>query len=172
LNILDLVIIAVLLIGFVLGYKDGFVRKVIGLIGMVTAIYLAIKFSDVLGELIESAFEIEYYLAEIIGGMVIFLLIILIFSILKRVVHPFDKVNSFINQLVGGIVGMLQVLFFLSAVFFLLRIFDVPDEETGEASLLYTPAYLILPRTIDYIQDYTPESKQIIDELINQKDSL
>jgi len=41
-NYIDYILIAIILIGFILGYKDGLVRKVIGLLGLVVAIFLAI----------------------------------------------------------------------------------------------------------------------------------
>ncbi len=53
-NILDIVIAAILVIGFILGYKDGFVRKLIGTIGFVAAVYFSIRFSFDLGKAIEN----------------------------------------------------------------------------------------------------------------------
>ncbi len=171
-SILDIIIIAVILIGFILGYKDGFVRKLIGTIGFIAAAYFAIKFSVELGRMIESALGIEIYLAKIIGGLAIFLVIMIITSILKRLIHPFDKVNNFINQIIGAIIGAIQILIFLSALFFLLNVFNVPDKETADNSLLYTPVYNVIPYTVDYIREYTPEPKKIINNIIDDKDSL
>ncbi|HEY6436023.1 MAG TPA: CvpA family protein, partial [Ignavibacteriaceae bacterium] len=93
-----------IIIGFILGFKDGFIRKLVGIAGFIVAIVAAVFFAGKLGLLIEAVFGIEYYLSEIIGGLVIFFSIITIFMFLKRVVHPFDKVNNLINQIVGGIV--------------------------------------------------------------------
>jgi membrane protein required for colicin V production len=104
LNLLDILILVFIAMGFILGFKDGFVRKIIGLTGFIIATFLSIKLAAFIGKVIESALGIEFYLSEIIGGIVIFLLVIVIFSIIKRVVHPFDKVNNIINQIVGGIV--------------------------------------------------------------------
>ena len=67
--LLDALIVIGVLIGFILGFKDGFVRKLIGIIGFVIAVVAAVFFSHNLGLFIESAFRIEYYLAEIIGGV-------------------------------------------------------------------------------------------------------
>lgn len=170
--ILDIIIVVALLIGFILGYKDGFIRKLIGLIGLAVAIYLSVVFSAPVGRLIESTLEIEFYLSEIIGGAVIFLLIMIIIAIIKRVVHPFDKVNNVLNQILGGAVGFIQVLFFLSAVFIIMKIFDLPGESTTKSSLIYSPVYSVIPKTIDYLQEYTPDSRKIIQDYINEKDSI
>ena len=170
-SVLDIIIIVVVLIGFILGYKDGFVRKIIGLVGFALGIYLAIKFSVELGRAIERIFGIEFYLSQIIAGITIFFLIILVFAIIKRLVHPFDKVNNLINQLLGGFFGAIQILFFLSAVFFLLNVFNVPSKESAQASMFYKKVYSILPATVNYISNYTPKTKEIIKDYINNKDT-
>ena len=102
-NPIDIIVIIAVVAGFILGFKDGFIRKLIGIVGFVLAVVAVVFLSAKLGLFIESLFRIEYYLAEIIGGLIIFFSIITIFVFLKRVVHPFDKVNNLINQIVGGI---------------------------------------------------------------------
>jgi uncharacterized membrane protein required for colicin V production len=153
-SILDIIIIVVLLIGFILGYKDGFVRKIVGLIGFGAAIFLAVYFSDDLGRVLESVFGIEIYLASIFAGLLIFWCVILIFAVLKRIVHPFDKVNNVANRLVGGAVGLIQIAFILSGVFFLLKIFSIPGKDGADSSFLYERVYNIIPDTVSYIGNY------------------
>ena len=160
------------LIGFILGFKDGFVRKLIGITGFVVAIFCAVYLSGNLGIMIENAFKIEFYLSEIIAGILIFFGIIIIFTIIKRVVHPFDKVNNLINQLVGGMVGVIQILYFLSALFLVMNVFNFPDENSRKTSIFFDSTFKIIPLTIDYLSSYTPQPKQIIKEYIERKDTL
>ena len=168
---IDVIIIIIVLVGFILGYKDGVIRKLIGLAGFILAVYLAVLLASSLGKAIENVFGIEYYLSEMIAGVMVFLTIILIFAIIKRLVHPYDKVNNLINQLLGGLVGTLQLLFFLSAFLYLLNIFGFPGEKTAQSSLLYKPVYEIVPSAVELIGGYS-ESKKIIKEYINEKDTL
>jgi membrane protein required for colicin V production len=170
--LLDALIIIGVIIGFILGFKDGFVRKLIGIVGFVLAVVAAVFFAGKLGLLIESIFGIEYYLAEIIGGLVIFISIITIFVFLKRVVHPFDKVNNLINQIVGGVVGSIQILYFLSAIFIIVNIFDLPDKDTKKQSIFYNNTLNVIPFTIQYLSYYTPEPRKLIENYINEKDTL
>jgi membrane protein required for colicin V production len=169
--LLDALIIVGVILGFILGFKDGFIRKLIGLIGFIVACVAAVFFAGKLGLLIESLFGIEYYLSEIIGGLIIFFGIITIFVILKRVVHPFDKVNNLLNQIVGGIVGSIQILFFLSAIFIIVNIFDLPDKKTKEQSIFYETTFKVIPFTIQYLSYYTPQPRKIIEDYINEKDA-
>ncbi|GBD87872.1 colicin V production protein [bacterium BMS3Abin03] len=170
-NPIDLVIIVTVLIGFVLGFKDGFVRKLIGLIGFGLAIITAVLFKKRLGAMVEYAFGIEYYLAEIVAGIAIFFGIILIFTFLKRIIHPFDKVNNLINQIIGGVVGVVQLLYFLSAVFLLLNVFNIPSKSTRSASAFYEDTYQVIPVTIEFLNNYTPKTEEILKDYINEKDS-
>ena len=56
-NPIDLVIIITVLVGFILGFKDGFVRKLIGLVGFGLAIVLAAFFKDDLGKMNDITFS-------------------------------------------------------------------------------------------------------------------
>ena len=170
-NPIDLIIIITVLVGFILGFKDGFVRKLIGLVGFGLAILLAALFKDDLGEMTEYAFDIEFYLAQIIAGIAIFFGVILIFTLLKRVIHPFDKVNNLINQVVGGAVGIFQLLYFLSAVFLLLNIFDIPGKSVKESSAFYNITYKLIPVTIDILTNYISKPEDIINDFIIDSDT-
>ncbi|RKY94227.1 MAG: CvpA family protein [Ignavibacteriae bacterium] len=171
-NAIDIIIIVGVLIGFILGFKDGFIRKLIGVLGFALVIITAALFAGKLGSIIEAVFDIEFYLAEIIGGVVLFFGVILVFTLLKRIIHPFDRVNNIINQLVGGAVGIVQILFFLSAILLILNIFDLPDNSVKKSSAFYENTSELLPLTIDYLSNYTPDSKQIIEDYINEKDTV
>ena len=171
-NFIDVIIIVAIIVGFLLGFKDGFVRKLVGIIGFITAVTIAILFSSFLGRLIESTLGIEFYLAEILAGVLLFITIMIVTTILKRVIHPFDKVNNLINQLIGGFIGVLQLLFFVSAIFLLLNIFDFPDKQTQRTSILYKYTYGIIPASINFLKDYTPSTEDVIKDYINQKDSI
>ena len=170
--LLDALIVIGVLIGFILGFKDGFVRKLIGIVGFVLAVFLSIYFASQIGLVIESLLRIEYYFAEIVGGVFIFVAVITIAMILKRVLHPFDMVNNLINQLVGGIVGSIQIIYFLSAIFIILNLFNLPEKQTRNQSLLYYSTYKVIPLTVQYLSYYTPQPRKLIEEYINDKDTL
>ncbi len=170
-TILDLIIIAVVFVGYILGFKDGFVRKIVGFVGFVLAIILATLFYERFGVLIESITGMEIYLSKIVAAAIIFIGVMVLFSVLKRLIHPFDKVNNFLNQVLGGVIGAVQILFFLSAVFFLLNVFEIPSNSAAKSSLLYDKVYKILPVTIDYLSKYTPKSKELLKDYINEKDT-
>lgn len=171
-NYIDIIIIVLVLIGFILGYKDGLVRKIIGLIGLIAALILVFEFSETVGEILAPVFNDEIYLAEFISGILIFFLTILFFSALKRLIHPVDKVNRIVNQLLGGASGVLQMLFFLSGIFLFLNLFKVPNQDTRNSSLFYSQVYSVIPKSVDFILGSDSNTKEIIKEYIESKDDF
>ncbi|MBI9072295.1 MAG: CvpA family protein [Melioribacteraceae bacterium] len=166
---LDIIIFVVILIGFLLGYKDGLVRKIIGIIGFILALVLAFKFAKVSGAFISPVFNDEIYLSEIVAGILIFLITVIIISILKRIIHPVDKVNRFINQLLGGISGAVQIVFFISGFLLFLNIFNFPNEKDANESYLYSKVYNVLPFTIDFILGKDTDTKNIIKDFLESE---
>lgn len=170
-NYIDYILISIIIIGFILGYKDGLVRKVIGLLGLITAILLAINFSGELGIHLSPMFNDEDYLAKIISGIVIFFATILLFSILKRLIHPSDKVNKFVNQLLGGIAGTIQIVFITSVFLLLFNVISIPNEEDIKDSLLYSAVYDVIPTTIDLIAGSDFKTEGFIKDYIDSKNN-
>lgn len=150
-NYIDIAILIVLLIAFILGYKDGLIRKLIGLTGLIIGIILAVKFSLKLGTMIAPMFDDEIYFARIAAGFIIFIVVIILTAVIKRIVHPHDKVNKMVNQMLGGVTGIIQILFILSGALFLLAIFNVPNKNVQKKSVLYSPVYSILPKSVDLL---------------------
>lgn len=169
-NYLDYIILLIVLIGFLLGFKDGLVRKIIGLAGLALAVLFAIEFSDELGAFLNPVFNNEIYFSNIVSGFIIFFLTILITSIVKRIVHPLDKVNRFVNQFLGGLTGTIQIIFFISGFFLFLNIFGVPGKDSRDDSLFYNTVSDIVPAAIDLILGDDSKTKDIFQEYIEGND--
>lgn len=171
-NYFDIVLIIILIVAFILGFKDGIIRKLIGTAGFFLAIFLGILLAKTAGSAVHSITGIEAYFSEILAGFFIFVLVIVITSVIKRVVHPFDKINNMVNRILGGITGMIQILFFISAALYLLNVFKIPEQETRDTSFLYSPFASFLPEVIDQIENFNPYTKKSIKEFLIEKDSL
>ncbi len=170
-NFVDYIIIVVILIGFLLGFKDGLLRKIIGLIGLILGVVLAYKFAGPFGRFLNSFFNHDEYLSNVIAGILIFLTVVLIASILKRIVHPVDKVNRLLNQTLGGIIGAIQITFFVSAVLLFLNVFQVPNSHQRAGSITYSFVSDLIPKTVDLMLGHNANPTDYIKELIEKKDA-
>ena len=167
---IDYIIVVVILIGFILGFKDGLVRKIIGLTGLALGILFAIEFSGDLGAFLSPVFNDEIYFSNIVSGFLIFFLTILLASVIKRIVHPLDKVNKFVNQLLGGLTGAIQIIFFISGFLLFLNIFNIPSKETRQDSIFYNGIASLVPNTIDFILGDNSKTKNLFQEYIEGND--
>lgn len=168
-NYIDYLIAAFIIIGFILGYRDGFLRKLIGLAGFIAAVLLAFEFSNELGKIIVPIFNNELYFAEIVAGLLIFLVTLFVTAVLKRIFTPVDRVNRFFNQSIGGIAGILQMLIFISAFLIFLNIFDLPGVNSRNNSFLYQKAYNIIPFIVDYSLGVESNTQDLIQRLFEQQ---
>ncbi len=170
-NYLDFIILIFIALGFLLGFKDGLVRKLIGLVGFIISLAAAFQYSSALGKLITPLINNEYYLAELIAGMLIFLVGVLLTAVIKRIIHPVDKVNKFINQMLGGVAGGIQMAFFISIAFLLLNIFHIPKNESKNGSLLYYQAYNLVPGTVKLFLGDQAKVKNFFIKFIESRDT-
>lgn len=171
-NYVDYIIIAVLVIGFVLGYKDGLLRKIIGLSGLALGIYLAFKFYNRLSPLLNGFFEGDTYLSELVSGAFILIVVVVIAAVLKRIVHPFDKVNFFVNKLLGGAAGIFQISLYLSCLLLMLYNFNFPKHETAQKSYLYPKVISIVPSILNKLTDSASTSREILSEILKNNDKV
>jgi len=172
LNYIDYIIIAFLIAGFILGFKEGFVRKLIGLAGIILGTYLAFNYSKNASKYLLNFFEKDSYLSEIIAGLLIYLLIFAVASVMKRIIHPFDKVNKLVNQLLGAVLGITQMLFYMSFLLMILNIFSFPGKETAKGSVYYNKVKVFIPTVLSYLSKSSPSTKKLLDNYIKGIDSL
>jgi membrane protein required for colicin V production len=171
-NYIDFIIIFFLFIGFALGFRDGLIRKIIGLLGLVVGVVLSLEFYQSLAVVISPLFNGEIYLAEIVAWILIFITTIFLASILKRIIHPLDKVNKFTNQFLGGISGTLQILFFISGFLLFLNVFNIPGKKAKESSMLYSKVYNVIPYSIDLIVGKNSNAMNLVKDFIEQSSNI
>lgn len=171
-NYIDIIVLIFVALAFILGFKDGLIRKLIGFVGFIIGLFLAIILAAPFGKVLHNFLGFEDYFAKISAGVIIFLVIIIIAALLKRIIHPHDKVNNLINRITGGVMGTLQIAVFLSSIFFLLSTFDFPSPYVREKSFTYKTVSGILPSLIDLIVEHSPEAEKTIKNYIIDPDSL
>lgn len=125
--------------GFYLGYSKGIIKSVFGILSILLAILVTLKFSHWMIGLVEKLFHVDPRLHVIIGFVATFLLVAFTIRLLGR---GFEKVLesaqiNFINQLAGGIVStLLTIMLFSSIIWFFDRI-RLIGPETKSASISY-----------------------------------
>lgn len=167
---IDYIIIVVALIGFIFGYIEGFLRKVIGICGLVLGVYLAFKLNDYVWPFFLNFFEGDKYLSQIAAGIVIYFAITFSSAVLKRIVHPFHRFNFFINRFLGGVVGSIQVIIYLSIILVLLINFNIPDKSSMQKSRYYKKVVKIVPNVLNKITDTSNTIRETVNQMMSNLD--
>ena len=157
-SVIDIVLAALLLFGFVRGLFKGFFVEVASLLALVLGVWGAIHFSDFASDFLEVKVDWNEKTINIVAFAITFVIIVLVISLAGKALTKLADFAALgiINKLAGGVFGALKISLILSV---LLGVFDkmnntLPfmEKEDLEESMLYTPikslAALIFPTII------------------------
>ena len=88
-NIFDFFIIIILGIFIFNGFRRGFLREIAGLLGIVIAFIMAVRFMDDLSVVVSHYLDWSPRVAVVFTAIVIFFLVILAFVLLARIMQKF-----------------------------------------------------------------------------------
>ncbi len=165
-NLTDVLILVGLLLYTVLGWRDGLMKKVFGVIGFWGGLIIATKFMEYLGIQMVHWFSVDEDTAYVLAFCTIFVIISLVVNLSYR---WFGKVGteslSTFSRIGGAVLGIAQGLVAVSLILLMFNIFDIPSEETQNDSLLYNDTMQIAPEVFDYSTSWIPDSKMFFDEM-------
>jgi len=141
-------IVFAVLLGFAVykGLKNGLFVEVASLVALVAGIYLAIKFSNLIGSLFSDIFPSwnPKYI-EITAFIITFLLVVIGIHLSAKILTKLADFAflGWINKLAGVIFSLLKTILALSVVFFILEKINIDNmlvsKETQENSIFYNP---------------------------------
>ena len=149
--VIDIILAALLLFGFVRGLMKGLFVELASLVSLVAGVYGAIHFSYFVGDFLKDSVDWDEKYISIVAFAITFIVIVIVISLLGKL---FTKVADFaslgiLNKLLGGVFGALKLGLILSV---LLIVFDklnstIPfvDKEQTEESILYKPVKELAP---------------------------
>lgn len=163
---IDLIILAILVGGLARGFMAGAIRQITSLIGIVLAFALAVQLMEPAGNVVADSLGLAPSLAPVLGFVAVFAVVQIVFFLLGQIVeHLVEALRlSPVNRLIGGVLGGFKAALLLSVAFLLLSHINVPAQQTKEASVLYRPVALVLPRTWSFAEEHVPSLKSLSDE--------
>jgi len=162
---LDWFILAVVAGGLIRGFMVGAVRQVASLAGLVLAVLLSVQFMRPVGAVIVSTLGLSEAVVPLVGFVVVFLGVQLLFFALSRLIERvLERLSlSFLNRAAGGALGGFKAALLLSVLFLLLGTMNVPSSQTQDQSVLYPPVAQALPKTLDAASPYLPAAERASD---------
>ncbi|MBA4311371.1 MAG: hypothetical protein C0417_01955 [Chlorobiaceae bacterium] len=165
-NITDILIAIGVLFFVALGVRDGFFKKLYGIIGFIGGLVAATKFMSPLAEIFVESLGISHDGAMIFAFFIIFAGIILIANLFYRWFGQSSGESVHLwSRIAGGLLGAAQGLLAVSLILVMLDFFQIPEEETKKESILYYDVYPLAPTIFDYTTRWMPDSKRFFDEI-------
>lgn len=150
-SIIDIVLAALLLFGFIRGIIKGLFVEVASLLALILGVYGAIHFSNFAAEFLESKVNWNEKTINIIAFAITFIIIVLAISLTGKALTKLADFAALgiLNKLLGGVFGALKIGLILSVLLIVFnKINDnltFMDEEDLEESILYKPVKSLAP---------------------------
>lgn len=165
-TIIDILILIGLLLYMILGFRDGLLKKIFGILSFWGGLIIATKLMAPIGELFTSWFGFSNEVSFIFAFGFLFLVISVGVNFAYR---KFGSSNGeslkISSRICGVILGACQGMLAISLLLIMFNLFDIPSKETKEESLFYEQSYEFSPTIFDYTTQWIPGSKNFMDEL-------
>ncbi|MBL85633.1 MAG: colicin V production protein [Winogradskyella sp.] len=170
-SIIDIVLAALLLFGFIRGLFKGLFVEIASLVALVLGVYGAIHFSYFAADLLESKVDWNEKTINIVAFAITFVIIVLAISLAGKALTKLADFAALglLNKLLGGVFGALKIGLILSVLLIVFNKLNntLPfmEKEDLEESVLYKPvkslAPMIFPNLIksEAEQETTPEEE-------------
>lgn len=170
---LDIILLIPMLYFAYKGFRSGLVKEILGLIGIILAIFFTFKYLDVFTGVLSPFFEENSPYLPYASGVIIFLGTLIIIALIARLVSTLlDAVMlGTLNRTIGALFGILKIAVILSAILLLLEGFNIPSEETQKNSNLYPYVIKVGPWAYDSVSIIYPgaeDFKTTIEEIIEK----
>ncbi|WP_100613866.1 CvpA family protein [Confluentibacter citreus] len=150
-SILDLILLALLILGLVRGFVNGFFVELASVVALIAGIYGAFHFSSYLASFLKDRVEWEENTVNMVALVGTFVIIVLIIALAGKAltkIADFAMLGLF-NKILGAAFGGLKTVLILSVFLIVVdkmnaNILFVTDKDTEE-SVLYNPVKSIVP---------------------------
>ena len=167
-NITDILILAGILVFVLLGLRDGLLKKIFGILGVLGGLILATKFMSNVADFIEPWFNFGQEALLILAFSGIYLAVVIVVNLFYRWFGESESDTLKVwSRLSGGLLGALQGAVAVSLLLLMMNLFDLPSESAKKESALYDDVYQVAPKIFDYSTRWMPSSKKFFDELKN-----
>lgn len=165
-NSVDIVIVIILALAFISGFKRGLLQTITSLVGLVLGIYCTFHFSHFAGGFVAAAFHWSEETTRWVSFALTFLVVIFLAHLVGKIVTKVIDIVALglLNKLLGGFFSVVQYALILSVIFmfFSTQNFSgyIISEEKKEQSMLYEPIASLAPMIIPQIIEKYKEIKE------------
>lgn len=178
-NLLDIGVVILLIIGFFVGYRQGFTKSLVNCVGLIAAIVLAFLLKDVVSKflmlhlpffnfwgLLKGVSVLNIALYETLAFVLVLIVLFLVLKILLTITTVFEKLLSATiilekpSKLLGGIFGVIKYYDIAFIIMYILALPAFANTDLVQESKLQKP---ILEHTV-VLSMFIDKSLEVYDE--------
>lgn len=165
-NLLDFLIIIPILFFALRGIKNGLIGEILGIIGLLAAVYLTFEYMDEVANLIHPLFGAEASYVIFVAAMLIFVVTLLLVQLIDYFSTNFIQLIRLesLNRTLGFFFGLLKGAILISALLLILAGFQIPSERSQQESATYS--YIIYLAPVAYNTVSSKNFTQTIEEVL------
>lgn len=163
-NWLDFVIVLIVTIPTFFGFRKGFLRKFLGIAGIIAGFVLAVRFYEPVASFIGKLLGGNTLVINIISFLLIIAIVYGLTVWLARFMSSMNSGTSMLDKTAGTLFGFIQGIIITSVLLFNLSLIDLPDRKVRESSLLYERVFGVAPMIFDKVISFSPELNEIYDK--------
>lgn len=167
-NWLDILILVIIALSAFFGYRKGFLRKVLGIAGLILGFILAVKFYSPVSSLFEKLISMSHSIVTVFAFLII---IGIVFGFAVWIAQYIASINSgttAVDKILGAITGFLQGLIIASILMVNFTYLNYPPADIRQNSVLYSSVYSVAPAVMDKIIEFSPDLKSLYLEYKNK----
>gem|GEM_PF-1891763 len=152
---IDIFLILGLGVGGFLGYRGGLAKKLFNLLMLLLAVIVASRLMGPVGDFFSESGVLSETASYVLGFALVLLAVMVPAVLLYRRFGRSRGAQTAGNT-IGAVLGVIEGAMLISFVLMGLRVFDIPEEDDRQESLLYRPLVRFVPKTFDLLQSYFP----------------
>lgn len=156
---LDIFLIGGLALGGFMGYRGGLAKKLFNILILLFAVVASSRLMTSVGDFFLDAGMLTETEAYVVGFTLVMLAIMIPAILIYR---RFGKTGAAktAGNTVGVFLGLLEAAMVISFILIGTRVFEIPEKDDRQASLLYRPLFNFVPKTFDLLQSYFPGASE------------
>jgi membrane protein required for colicin V production len=163
-NILDfLILLPIAYFGY-RGFRNGLIREVLSIIGIILAVFLTFHYMDEISSYIQPFFEADASYVPFIAALLIFIGTLIIVNVIAHLAQKvLETVHlNVINRIAGLAFGALKCGIIISALLLVVAGFNIPSEQTRNESVSYPHVIYLAPWAYDTVATVYPGAKDFV----------
>jgi membrane protein required for colicin V production len=161
----DIVILPILGFFAWLGFRNGLVREILSIIGVVLALFIGFQYAEPATTWFNTESVTQSKYLPYFTFIVIFFVVMIFIRLTIFFMEEFLSVVmlSLPNRVMGGIFGVLKACLYLSIALIILDTVEVPDDDVRESSFTYDALMEVGPHAYNVVAFFYPGADNYYD---------